>query len=166
MPVSYNGEAIKNELMRIEEDCIYSAKSHFNAGDRWNNYHNFLGIPSIVLSAVAGTAFLKNQPEFAGAISIIVSILTALMTFLKPEEKSSAHRSSGSQFLALRNEARLYREVTFDSLETKSVSSELKEFSKRKNDLNMSSPKFSRSDFEKARRGIEGGEATYAIDSK
>jgi hypothetical protein len=96
--------AIQAELQRIEEDCIHSGKAHFNAGDRWARYHYWLGIPSVVLSALAGAAFFKNYGDIAGIMSAIVAILTSLMTFLKPSERAAAHKGSGDQYLTLRND--------------------------------------------------------------
>lgn len=40
----------------------------------------------------------------------------------------------------------------------------LDEFSKRRNELNQASAQFSRDDFEKARRGINTGEASHSVD--
>src|SRR6185437_15107211 len=103
--------AIQAELERIEEDCIHSGKAHFNAGDRWTGYHYCLGLPAVVLSAMAGTAFFKDYATAAGVMSVVVAILTALMTFLKPSERASAHKGCGDQYLALRNDARVFREI-------------------------------------------------------
>ncbi|WOB05893.1 hypothetical protein [Piscinibacter gummiphilus] len=54
--------AVTQELHRIEEDCIHSGKAHFNAAARWAALHYWLGIPSVMFSAVAGAAFLKSEP--------------------------------------------------------------------------------------------------------
>lgn len=42
--------AIRDELERIEEDCIHSGKAQFNAGVRWSRYHLWLGVPAVILS--------------------------------------------------------------------------------------------------------------------
>ncbi|UDF03492.1 SLATT domain-containing protein [Asticcacaulis sp. AND118] len=158
---------IKDELYRIEEDCIHSGKSQFNAGDRWAFYHYCLGIPSVVLSSIAGAAFLKDYPELAGAMSIIVTVLTALMTFLKPSERASSHKSSGDQYLALRNDARIFREIKLDqACDAQAAIDGLDEFTKRRNELNKSSMPPARRDFIKARKGIDSGEALHAVDKK
>ena len=44
-------------------------------------------------------------------MSATVAILTSLMTFLKPSERATAHKSSGDQYLTLRNYARVFREI-------------------------------------------------------
>ena len=157
--------AIQAELQRIEEDCIHSGKAHFNAGDRWARYHYWLGIPSVVLSALAGAAFFKDYGDIAGIMSAIVAILTSLMTFLKPSERASAHKGSGDQYLTLRNDVRIFREIklTYASDEQVAIAG-MDEFTKRRNELNQASAQFSRKDFEIARAGIDQGEAAHGVD--
>lgn len=156
---------IRSELSRIEEDCIHSGKAHFNAGERWTKYHYWLGIPSIILSTAAGAAFLKDLPEIAGAMSSGAALLTALMTFLKPSEKASSHKSSGDQYLTLRNDARVLRTIKLvSSCDHGTAVSYLDEITKRRNELNQATQQVSRRDFEKARQGINAGEATHQVD--
>ncbi|WP_294300995.1 SLATT domain-containing protein [uncultured Sphingomonas sp.] len=159
--------AIKDELERIEEDCIHSGKAQFNAGVRWSRYHLLLGVPAVILSALAGTAFFKDQPEIAGVMSTIVAILTALSTFLKPSERASSHKGSGDQYLTLRNDARVLRTIKLDSAcDEAAAIANLDEITKRRNELNQASAQASRSDFEKARKGIDEGEAAHRVDRK
>lgn len=65
-------QVIQAELQPIEEDCIHSGEAHFNACDRWARYHYWLGIPSVVLSALAGAAFFKDHGDIAGIMSATV----------------------------------------------------------------------------------------------
>jgi hypothetical protein len=160
-------DAIRTELERVEEDCIHSGKSHFNAHARWSCYHYWLGIPAVVLSSIAGLAFFKDFPEFGGALSAIVAVLTALSTFLKPSERAAAHKGAGDQYLSLRNDARVFREIKLTHVcDAQSAIDGLTEFSTRRNELNQASPQFSNSDFVKARAGIEAGEAAHVVDKQ
>lgn len=157
--------ALSDELERIEEDCIHSGKAHFNAHDRWAKYHYWLGIPSVILSSVAGLAFIKDYPDVGGGISAAVAILTALSTFLKPNERASTHKNAGDQYLALRNDARIFRAIKLaHSCDTQSAIDGLTELSKRRNELNQASPQFAGRDFRKARDGINAGEAQHQVD--
>ncbi len=157
--------AIGLELQRIEEDCIYSGKSHFNAGERWNSYHLWLGVPAVVVTTLAGTTFLTDRPNLAGGLSLLAALLTALVTFLKPSERALAHKSSGDQYLNLRNDARVLRTVRLNAASDEATAiASLDEIVKRRNELNQVSPQFARRDFEKARRGIEQGEARHVVD--
>lgn len=157
--------AIRAELERIEEDCIHSGKAHFNAGTRWASYNYFLGLPSVVLSALAGTAFFNDMPEIAGIMSAVVAVLTSLMTFLKPSERASTHKGSGDQYLSLRNDARVFREIKLDhACDEQAAIAGLDEFTKRRNELNQASAQFAPRDFKKARTGIDQGEAAHRVD--
>ena len=159
--------AVQAELERIEEDCIHSGKAQFNAGARWAKYHYWLGLPSVVLSALAGAAFFKDHADIAGIMSATVAILTSLMTFLKPSERASSHKSSGDQYLTLRNDARVFREIKLaHACDDQAALAGLDEFTKRRNELNQASAPFSRKDFETARAGIDQGEAEHRIDQK
>jgi hypothetical protein len=109
--LSETKSAIRDELLRMEEDCTHSGKAHFNASSRWIFWHYFFGIPSVILATAAGAAFFKDYPIIAGSMTLVVAILTGLMTFLKPSERSASHKSSGDQYLALRNDSRVFREI-------------------------------------------------------
>ena len=159
-PVPTPKDAIRLELERIEEDCIHSGKSHFNAHERWSRFHYWLGIPSVILSSIAGLAFFKDYPEIGGAIASVVAVLTALSTFLKPFERAASHKSSGDQYLSLRNDARVFRQIRLENV----CDDQSDEFTKRRNELNQASPQFSTKDFKVARDGIDAGESTHAVD--
>ncbi len=157
--------AIKTELLRMEEDCTHSSKAHFNAATRWIRWHYVFGLPSVVLATAAGAAFFKGFPITAGAMTSVVAVLSGLMTFLKPSERSASHKSSGDQYLALRNDSRVFREIELEHVgDEASAISAMQGLTTRRNELNTASPSFSFRDFQKAKKGIDSGEATHAVD--
>lgn len=159
--------ALSREAERIEEDATYSSKSHFNAEDTWVHRHYLLGVPATVLAAIAGAALVKSQPEWASALTLVASLLTGLMTFLKPNERAAIHRAAAGQFLALRNEARFFREIELlDSSRLGELPDRLKALSSARNELNQKSPSIPRRAFVAARKGIEEGEATHKVDKE
>ena len=103
--------ALRREAERIEEDATFSGKSHFNAEDTWLHRNYWLGGTATALGAVAGATLIESQPEWAAALTLLASLLTGLLTVLKPSERAALHHSAGEQYLALRNDARLFREV-------------------------------------------------------
>lgn len=163
--MSQIADAIRREVLRIEEDSIHSAKSHFNAANTWSSRHYGIGIPATILGAAAGAAAVKSWPELAGLLALLGTILTGLLTFLKPSERASAHKTAGDQYLALRNDARVFREISL-LLDSEAVANadHLKALSDRRNELNQGSPEIPRQAFEAARRGIDAGEATHQAD--
>lgn len=158
-------DALRREAERIEEDTTYSSKSHFNAEDTWVCRHYWLGIPATALAAIAGAALIKSQPEWASALTLLASLLTGLMTFLKPNERAAMHRAAAGQFLALKNDARLFREVELLQVhQLDELPDRLKALSSTRNELNQKSPSIPRGAFVAARKGIEEGEAIHKVD--
>lgn len=157
-------DKIAEELQRMEEDCDHSGRAHFNAADRWWRWNYGFGIPSVILSTAAGGAFMKDYAIIAGSMSLTVAVLTALMTFLKPGEKSAGHKSSGDQYLALRNDSRVFRTIELATIDDGGAIEAMKGLTTRRNELNQASALFSRRDFEKARKSIDAGESTHRVD--
>ncbi len=101
-------DAARKEAIRIVEDCKYSSKAHFNAADTWLRRHYWVGIPATFLGAAAGAAIIKDYSIVAALFSLGSTILVGLLTFLKPAERASTHKTAGNQYLSLRNEARIF----------------------------------------------------------
>lgn len=159
--------ALCKEAERIEEDSIHSAKGQFNTAAIWNRRHYWLGVPATAFGALAGAAFIKDCPEIASLLSLAATILTALVTFLKPTERASEHKTAGDQYLALRNDARLFREIELLAPEDgQSNTDKIKALSQRRNELNQGSPEIPRRAFEQARNGITEGETCYKTDKE
>ena len=107
-------DQIRIESTRIEEDCLYSGKSHFYAGQRWTSLHLWIGIPAAVLAAIAGASALSDfayHSTVAGTLSILVAALTAVATFVNPSERAITHKNAGNKYNSLRNRARVFRSV-------------------------------------------------------
>jgi len=159
--------AMRREAERIEEDATYSSKGHFNAEDTWVRRNYWLGVPATILGAVAGATLIKSQPEWATIFTLIASLLTGLMTFLKPNERAAMHRAAAGKFLALRNDLRFFREIELIQEEkVDDLPNRLKTLSEARNELNLTSPSISRRAFVAARKGIEEGEAMHKVDKE
>lgn len=159
--------ALRREAARIEEDATYSSKSHFNAEQVWERRHYWLGIPATAFAAIAGAALFKNYAEVGSVLALLASLLTGLMTFLKPNERAAMHRVAAGQFLALRNDARIFHEVELLQAERLGKLPErLKALSATRNELNQKSPSIPHRAFVAARKGIEEGEATHKVDKE
>jgi len=160
-------DEMRAEGARIEEDSLYSGKGHFEAARAWGNVHLWVGIPTAVLAAVASASAFKQQVAAAGALALTASVLSAISTFLNASERAQLHHRAGVKHNALRNRARIFREL---DLKTETGSSDLlaslKALAKEREDLNLSSPQIPKWAFRLARAGIEAGEAAYKIDSE
>jgi len=163
-------ENLIKEARRIEEDSLYSATGHFVAANFWTNFHLWIGVPTSILAAVAGGSALSqfdNHNIIAGILAIVVTALTAVTTFLNPNEKANSHRNAGNKYNSLRNKARIFCEI--DSCREDSdqeITKQLKELAKRRDELNQNSPQIPGWAYKKARKEIEEGEADYKVDEK
>jgi hypothetical protein len=162
---------IMAEASRIEESTLYSSKGHFNASHFWARYHLYIGIPLVVLSAVVGASVLAEfDPKriIAGVLAVVITILSGLMTFLNPNQKVTAHKSSGSHYYSLMNKVRIFRTVDCWREDSEEVLTEkLKYFSEQKDKLNETCPQIPFWAYKKAKKGIEvDGEADFAVDKK
>lgn len=154
------------EAQRIEEDCLFSGKAHFEAAKRWNHVHLWLGVPATVLAALSGISVLKQQPEWAVGLAITTSTLTALLTFLNPQQRANTHHQSGTRFFAIRDEIRIFRQIEWlEGLTAVDSVARLKHIAKTRSELNQSSPPIPRHAYESAKKGIEAGEHTYRVDA-
>lgn len=166
-PFADFGEAIVAEAKRIEEDATFSAKGHFEAARRWGSVHLWIGIPTTLVAAIAGVSALSDYRGLAAVLSLLVAASSAVFTFLNSESRAARHLRAGNAYKALQNDARIFYEVQCQQgRRPTELSATLLELNKTRNKLNNESPQVPRSAFDAARRGIEGGEATYQIDHK
>ena len=160
---------IANEARRIEEDALYSTKGHYEAARFWSNFHYFIGVPTVVMAAVAGAAALLPfdcHGIVAGVLAIFVTGMSAVTTFVDPCAKANSHQSAGNKYNALRNSIRVFHRLDLVTDEAEhSLLRQLKEFERRRDELNHDSPQIPRSAYMRAKKGIEAGEAVHEVDS-
>ncbi len=161
-------EQVAREARRIEEDTLYSAKGHFSAAHVWGNLHLWLGVPAALIAGVAGVSALAefdNHGTVAAVLALTVAALTAVATFLKPEERVAQHREYGNRYNALRNRSRIFADIEVTTLDERLVD-RLLDLSGERDELNQTAPQIPRWAFRRAKRGIETGQATYRVDSE
>ncbi|MRS14400.1 SLATT domain-containing protein [Enterobacteriaceae bacterium RIT691] len=149
-------ESIKRETTRLEEEIWYCAKSHFNASDRWEKINLWIGLPTSILAATAGISAFKDQTELTITLSIALTILTTISTFLNPSQKASRHKNSGVAYNKLKNSIRLFREVELINtpLNEQDIKKRLLTYSELRNNLNGTSPNIPRHAYLKAHSDI------------
>lgn len=159
-------QAIIAETHRIEEDSLHSMKGHFNAGALWAKVHLILGIPSVILAAWAGIEAFADDPALTATLALLSASLTATITFLHPQQTADNHKSSGREYNCLKNQTRRFREVELLILDAQNQTDRLNELAKRRDELNSISPDIPRRAYEKAKKDIDAGRATYQVDTR
>jgi len=139
------------ELQRLEEECARASRVQFVASARWTRFHYRLGVPAVVLSVLAALAFGGGWPLLAAAFAIATALLAALLTFMKPIARACDHRNAANQYLALQNDARVFREIRlFHACNDQAAIQAAEDFAKRCNELTKAGPPTRTSDDETA----------------
>lgn len=158
-------EATIYEAKRIEEDAEHSFKGHFNASTLWSMTHYCLGIPMSITAAWAGVDAFSSEPQLSGYLALITAALAAIQTFINPSEKAERHKSAGSDYLALRNNTRIFRNVLSISLPADEMQKMLLELAGRRDELARSSPSIPRCSYLLAKRDVDAGLSQYRVDA-
>lgn len=154
------------EALRIEEDAMYSSRGHFESARTWSHVHYWIGTPTAIFAAIAGASALRDQPIAAGLLALLAAGFAAAMTFLNPASRAQKHQTAGNRYAALRNRTRILREVQAPAQASHDVCvSQLRELSSARDELNDASPQILRRAYQRAKSGIESGEATHRVDA-
>ncbi|HVW19881.1 MAG TPA: SLATT domain-containing protein [Opitutaceae bacterium] len=134
-------DAIRAEASRIEAEAAAAARGHEAAAKPWRRLSLWLGLPIAVLAAAAGVSTFSDHPVTAGILEVIVAIGTALVAFMSPGERHLRHDEACHGYEALRNDARIFREVECAvEADPEDLAEQLRGLNQRRNHLNGDSP--------------------------
>ena len=150
---------IRKELLRMEEDCTYTSKSHFNCADSLRKWYYIIGIPLVTLTALSTQYCIKW-------IAISAFILSAIQTFINPYKMAELHKIAGNSYLEIKNKIRGLYSYEIYSLSDSEAIENINCLKDGINKINKNSPIPLTSGFKKAIKGIEKGEAEYKIDKE
>lgn len=124
--------------------CRQSQRLNYVTGNIYLKYHYFIGIFSIVLSAIVSSTFftqIQTMPAIlvylAGSINILVGILSALQTFFRFSEKSEKYKSISAKYGAVRRQLELL--MTQENISKAELERQLETIQKKMDDLAMNS---------------------------
>lgn len=153
---------LKAELLkeadRIEEDALFSSKGHYNAVPAWQWAHRSLGITAAVGSALAATAVLRGWgSDLAVGFAGLSTIVSVVLTTLKPNELSERHQRAGDRYLAIKNRARIFRNIDLlnANASAEDAVTEIKGISDELATTASGAPVIPRRAYDKAKKDIE-----------
>ncbi|MPQ49097.1 SLATT domain-containing protein [Marinifilum sp. N1E240] len=166
---------IIEKIKRIKVDSIYGKKKHFNAADRKQNIHYWIGIPLVLVNIVTGTSLfilltenVESWLKFLPVIfAFIAAILGGLQTYFNFNEKVEGHRKCGNDYLAVLKKCdRLQATIKDKLISTDKVLENLEEIGDEINRINKVAESYptSKKDYMQAQEGIKEGEETYLQD--
>ena len=150
-------QGIKTELLRMEEDCVCSSKSHFNCADFLRKLYYIIGIPLVVLTAIT----TKHCIEI---IALTAFVLSSIQTFLNPYKAAGNHKIAGNSYLEIRNKIRGFYSYEIYKMTDEEAIEYINCIKEGINKINKTSPLPLNSGFKKALEGIKNGEAEYEVD--
>ncbi|MBW4639779.1 MAG: DUF4231 domain-containing protein [Gloeocapsa sp. UFS-A4-WI-NPMV-4B04] len=148
-----------NELLEKWLNRAYIVLAgHHEAAGRFQSLHNWIGIPTIILSTLVGTsifATLQEKPNIslkiaAGIASVMSAILASLQTFLRFEERAERHRKAGNNYSVLMRE--LEQETAFPTQNSEELEKFVTNLRERWNQLNAESPTIPRDIWQRVNR--------------
>lgn len=113
-----NAEQLKKlEVANLEVDSKIGKDRHFIAADRKNLYKTLLGLTSVIGTALIASAAFKEALPFIdssdahqklafSALSVLVSLSTAVLGFFGLEKQVSQHRIVGNRYIEVARKAR------------------------------------------------------------
>jgi hypothetical protein len=163
--------ALWNEANTLIIDSLYSARGNQAAANSWSTWATVLGLPASLLSAVLATSAAVSTlgaPRWVtAALALSVAVISATRAFLRPEEVLSGHENKGAGYLALRNDARSFRDLDVPSTDITpdQLRNRLHALQQRRNALNGQPPvRIPTKAYKKAQASISAGESDYRND--
>lgn len=162
----------KDKIKRIKVDSLYGKKKHFNAADRKEKQHYWIGIPLIVINVLTGSVLfyvltdgVTNWVKFIPLVlALIAALLSGVQTFLNLQKKVEGHRRVGSKYLVIMKRCdRLQAYIEDDAINDKHLIESVEKIANEIEEINKEAESFptSKSDYELAKKGIESGEESY-----
>ena len=169
-PVSKTRHEVIKEAKRLEEAVLYSSKGHFVAASAWSYFHLAVGVLLVIGTAIAAALALSQFDQrhtVAAVLYIVAAVLSAVLTFLNPNDRSAGHFNAGNHYDALMNRVRIFWNIECWQDDSDQVlTSRLNDLIREKDRLNLASPQIPYWAYRFAKRGILAGEATYQVDKE
>lgn len=123
---------------------------------KWSRRNKILGISAFVISIIITfsfrfkqfflisgeeTPFYYDLNFYVGVLAFSVAVITGYQTFTKPNEKSSVHKNTGSNYEKLRHRIELILTMNYPQLEFQKRTESIKEEWENLDAINVS-PKF------------------------
>lgn len=158
--------AIAEEARRQEESCLYTSTTLFLWLRRVRFHHAVFIVAPIILGALAGFSVLREAlpPWAIATLALLASLFPALASALKIQTSVSEIAASAAAFKSLQDRFRQLASITCLS-DPDAAAVELRELMDRLDIARSASITAPERWFEKAKRKIEAGHYSFAIDA-
>jgi 5-bromo-4-chloroindolyl phosphate hydrolysis protein len=161
-----------DKLRRIKVDALYGKKKHFNAADRNEKNHYFIGVPIVVINILTGSILFyvitdgaTNWIKFLPLVlALIAAILSGFQTYLNLQKRAEGNRRIGNKYLAIMKKCdRLQGYISDNLITNEDLISRIEKIANEIESINIEAETYTtnNSDYELAKKGIENGEDEY-----
>ncbi len=163
--------ALADQAEHLYVDASYSSRGHYEEAANFAKLSRFLGVPLAIVGGLAAaaagaSALLNDQRLVTAGLALASAVLTSVHGFFRPEENAEAHGAKAGRYKAIRDDALLFLKIDLVSGASEAeLVGRLKAMRNEYKDLALLKPhRISRGAYERARAGIERGEASYEND--
>jgi hypothetical protein len=133
---AFVGEA--RDLEGVSRQRSYAHRSACNA---WNVVNYTLGVPAVVLAAVAGATALQHHTGLAAGLALSAGVVSALATFLNPSQTARLHQQAAASYGELQGTFRRFHQIdTLVESDVAKLRAELETAVKQFNGVDAASP--------------------------
>ena len=153
-------------------DSMWSARSLQKAAARWSTVVLALGLPGNLIATVTATAagasaLFAHNPIVTATLALVAGVIAGTKAVLKPEETYQGYAAKGAAYLALRNDARHFRNVRLRTpgAQAAQLENDLRAMNARLNALAQRPPvRVPTWAYKAAKKSINVGESDYVGD--
>ena len=150
--------AIRDELTQMQDDLLYTEKTHFASAEHFRRIHRILGVITTVLSTAAAATIVADLGEaLAGILALLAAIMSAVLTFMSPEKSAEQHLGAGRQLGALRVKLRQAVGLDLPTLPLQDLRKLVSDLAAEKSAIDGASPGTVTKHFNSARSRIKSG---------
>jgi hypothetical protein len=154
-------DPLTTEVRNIETDALYTSQTNFVQATFYDGLNFWLGVPATVAAAAAAASIITDwSTGAAGLLALTAAILTAVQTFVAPERRSTEHKQQGVAYRQLQADARIFRTLDFQDMDSETRRMRLDELVRRRAELNARNRPNNRA-FKKAQKKIASGDLSY-----
>ena len=159
-------------LKKIKVDALYGKKKHFNAADRKESKHYWIGIPLIIMNVVTGSVLFFILTDGVATwvkyvpivLAFVAAIFSAFQTYFNFDKKAEGNRRIGNRYLAIMKKCDRAAAYHADKAITDpAFATMIEEIAEEMASIDKDAEAFPtrKCDYDLAKKGIEGGEETY-----
>ena len=152
-----NNDNLINECRRIEEDCLYTAETHYILAAGAGRVSFWVKLIPAIAAAISGIALLSGAPNWVAWFSVIAGVAFALQSIMNPDKKNEEYSQAAKSYTALKQESRSLYQTFYKEMDRNSFSIMVRILRERYNMLAKMTPQTTTKAFEEGRKKIKTG---------